>query len=130
MKFSLHPEAEVELNQAVDHYQAIESGLGREFTLEVLAAIRRAVEFPKAWSVLEGDVRRSLVRRFPFGVLYAEESVVAVMNLHREPRLLENSVVWRNSMKDELTTEERELLESWEKVSEWQSVADAELLDR
>jgi len=89
MKFSLHPEAEVELNQAVDYYQAIESGLGREFTLEVLAAIRRAVEFPKAWSVLEGDVRRSLVRRFPFGVLYAEESdgilIVAVMNLHREP---------------------------------------------
>ena len=33
-------------------------------------------------------------------------------------------------MKDELTTEERELLESWEKVGEWQSVADAELLDR
>ena len=89
MKFSLHPEAEVELNQAVDYYQAIESGLGREFTLEVLAAIRRAVVFPKAWSLMEGDVRRSLVRRFPFGVLYAEESdgilIVAVMNLHREP---------------------------------------------
>ena len=32
-------------------------------------------------------------------------------------------------MKDELTTEERELLHSWEQ-GEWQSVADAELLDR
>ena len=32
-------------------------------------------------------------------------------------------------MKDELTTEERELLKSWEQ-GEWQSVADAELLKR
>ncbi|WP_203594800.1 hypothetical protein [Wenzhouxiangella limi] len=32
-------------------------------------------------------------------------------------------------MKDELSTEERELLHSWEQ-GEWQSVADAELLDR
>lgn len=32
-------------------------------------------------------------------------------------------------MKDRLTTEERELLESWER-GEWQSIADADLLDR
>jgi hypothetical protein len=39
--------------------------------------------------VLEGDIRRALVHRFPYGVLYAEEEnriwIVAVMNLHRQP---------------------------------------------
>ncbi len=45
--------------------------------------------FQKAWPVLEGDIRRSLVNRFPYGVLYSEERdkifIVAVMNLYREP---------------------------------------------
>ncbi len=67
MNFSFHPEAEEEFNQAVDYYQDLEPGLGRDFALEVLSAIRRAVEYPKAWAMLDDDVRRSLVRRFPYG---------------------------------------------------------------
>ncbi len=43
----------------------------------------------RVWAVLADDVRKSLVRRFPYGILYTEEQegifVVAVMNLHREP---------------------------------------------
>lgn len=43
---------------------------------------------------IEGDIRRSLVRRFPFGVLYAFENedifVLAVMHLHREPNYWKN----------------------------------------
>jgi len=77
------------INEAIDYYEGIDSGLGYDFAMEVLSAIERAVDFPRLWSVLEGDVRRSLVRRFPYGVLYSEEAegifIVAVMNLHREP---------------------------------------------
>ena len=87
--FSFHPEAEKELNEAIDYYEDIESGLGYDFALEVYSTINRSLDFPKAWSVLEGDVRRSLVRRFPYGVLYSEEKdeifIVAVMHLHRKP---------------------------------------------
>ncbi len=89
MSFSFHPEAEEDFNQAVDYYQDIEPGLGHDFALEVLSAIRRAVEYPKAWVLLDGDVRRSLVRRFPYGIFYSEKPngifILAVMNLHREP---------------------------------------------
>lgn len=89
MTFSFHPEAEEEFNKAIDYYEDIEPGLGYDFALEVYSTVRRSVEFPKAWAVLEGEIRRSLVRRFPYGVLYSEEQeeifVVAVMNLHREP---------------------------------------------
>jgi hypothetical protein len=89
MSFSFHPEAEQEFNKAIDYYENIEPGLGYDFALEVHSTIKRSVEFPKAWAVLEGDVRRSLVRRFPFGILYSEEKdgifIVAVMNLHRKP---------------------------------------------
>lgn len=89
MTFSFHPDAEEEFNKAIDYYEDIEPGLGYDFALEVYSTVRRSVEFPKAWAVLEGEIRRSLVRRFPYGVLYSEEHeeifVVAVMNLHREP---------------------------------------------
>ncbi len=89
MTFSFHPEAEEEFNKAIDYYEDIEPGLGYDFALEVYSTVRRSVKFPKAWTVLEGEIRRSLVRRFPYGVLYSEEHeevfVVAVMNLHREP---------------------------------------------
>jgi len=89
MSFSFHPEAEEELNGVIDYYEDIEPGLGYDFAIEVHATITRSVDFPKAWATLEVDVRRSLVRRFPYGILYSEEKdgifIVAVMHLHRKP---------------------------------------------
>lgn len=89
MSYRFHPEAEVELNLSVDYYESIEPGLGYDFAIEVYDTIGRIVEFPKAWTFLDGDVRRSLVKRFPYGVLYSEDAgdilILAVMNLHRAP---------------------------------------------
>jgi hypothetical protein len=89
MSFAFHPEAEVEFNEAIEYYEQIESGLGYDFAVEVYSTIQRSVSLPKAWPVIEGEIRRSLVKRFPYGILYSEEStgiyIVAVMNLHRHP---------------------------------------------
>lgn len=89
MKYSFHPEAEIELLKAIDHYDDYEDGFGQDFALEVYSAIERIVTFPEAWTILEEDIRRCLVRRFPYGVLYSIESngifIIAVMHLHREP---------------------------------------------
>ncbi len=63
--------------------------MGYEFAVEVYDSIGRAIEHPKAWPILDGDVRRCQLKRFPYGVLYSEEAtgifVIAVMHLHREP---------------------------------------------
>jgi plasmid stabilization system protein ParE len=89
MNFAFHPEAEEEFNEAIEYYEEIEPGIGYDFALEVYSTIQRSVEFPKAWAIIEGEIRRSLVSRFPYGVLYSEEQegiyIVAVMNLHRHP---------------------------------------------
>ncbi len=89
MRFSFHPEAEDEFNHSIDYYEEIEPGLGYDFALEVYSTIQRSIEFPKAWAILEGEVRRSLVRRFPYGILYSEDEngiyILAIMNLHRKP---------------------------------------------
>ncbi len=89
MNFTFHSEAETEFNDAIDYYEKIESGLGYDFAIEVHSAIQRAVSFPKAWPTVKGDIRRSLVSRFPYGVLYSDEGneifIIAVMHLHRCP---------------------------------------------
>ena len=89
MTFSFHPEAEAELSAAIEYYEDREAGLGYDFSLEVLASIRNILAHPTAWPVMEEGVRRCLVNRFPFGVLYSLEPtgvfVIAVMHLRRRP---------------------------------------------
>ena len=89
MTFSFHPEAEEELRAAIDYYEDREAGLGYDFSLEVFTAIQNIITQPSAWPVMEDDVRRCLVNRFPFGVLYSLEPtgvfVVAVMHQRRRP---------------------------------------------
>ena len=96
MTFSFHPEAETEFNEAIDYYEGKNRGLGYDFAVEVYATIQRIIAFPKAWPTLKGEIRRALVRRFPYGVLYAtienEIQVVAVMHLHRKPDFWEHRV--------------------------------------
>lgn len=89
MNVSFHPEAEEEFEAAIEYYENKEVGLGYDFAIEIYEAIKRCVAFPKAWPAIDAGIRRSLARRFPFGVLYSEGHqeiyIVAVMNLHRHP---------------------------------------------
>ncbi len=73
MNFRFHPDAEMELNQAIEYYSSIETALGYDFATEIYAAIKRAEQYPEAWTMLDGEVRRSLAHRFPYGVLYSKE---------------------------------------------------------
>ena len=65
MNFTFHPEAEEEFNHAIDYYEAIRPGLGYDFSIEIYTAIQRSVGLPETWPILAGEIRRSLVRRFP-----------------------------------------------------------------
>ncbi len=89
MKFYLHRRAEEELDAAVNYYEACQPGLGLEFTEAVYGTIARISEFPHAWPLLDEDIRRCLVNRFPFRVIYKVESdmirIMAVAQLHRQP---------------------------------------------
>ena len=61
--------------------------MGLDFAAEVREAIERAFAMPLAWIQIEPGIRRVLVHRFPFAVLYAENDgglfVLAVMHLRR-----------------------------------------------
>jgi toxin ParE1/3/4 len=94
MIFSFHPEAEAEFNEAIDYYEECEPGLGYDFSIEVFASIQNIVNYPTAWPVMEEDVRRCLVYRFPYGVVYSIEQggifILAIMHLRRDPDYWKN----------------------------------------
>ncbi len=89
MKYSFHPSAKSEFNEAIVYYEECQSGLGEEFAKEIFSTIQRILQFSEAWSRLSKNTRRCLTRRFPYGVIYQildeEILVVAVMQLNRKP---------------------------------------------
>ena len=89
MTFSFHPDAMKEFLEAVDFYESRELGLGLDFAAEIQVAIRNILAYPTAWPKLSDRVRRCLVNRYPYGVLYGIEGeevlIVALMHLRRHP---------------------------------------------
>jgi len=89
MNYAFHPEAKVELNEAVDYYNSCQADLGFDFAREVYGAIQNILAYPEAWTPLSKNTRRCLVHRFPYGVIYQITAggilIVAVMQLNRRP---------------------------------------------
>jgi len=83
------PEAEEEMNEAARFYESRKEDLGLEFLNEVQRTITSILAQPRSGPAVSPNIRRRIVRRFPFGVLYAIHSekivVVAVAHLKRRP---------------------------------------------
>ena len=65
MKFTFHPDADAEFDQAVAYYEARQSGLGIELADEVLVTIARILDHPKAGAPFSKNTCRCLTKRFP-----------------------------------------------------------------
>lgn len=79
-------EAEADLTEAALWYDEREAGLGWDLTLEVRAAIRRAVENPPLHLLLrrKPEVRRVLAKRFPYRIFFIvrDDAIVVFAVLH------------------------------------------------
>lgn len=82
--------AQQELDDAVDWYNEQADNLRKELLDELDRAVSRSVAFPMSCPEIEPGLRRCLLARFPYGLVYSLEGdtivVVAVAHLHREPR--------------------------------------------
>jgi plasmid stabilization system protein ParE len=82
--------AERELNDAAQYYELESPGLGAAFLAEIEKCCEAIVAHPEAGHSVLGSIRRRLVRRFPYAVIYTIRQpnvvrVLAVMNLKRRP---------------------------------------------
>jgi plasmid stabilization system protein ParE len=89
LKVSFNPAALAELNEAVAFYDERTRGLGRAFAGEVRSTLRGIIEHPEAGFEVRPRVRRRLLVRFPYSILYTAVDerlrVLAVMHHSRDP---------------------------------------------
>ncbi len=81
--------AELEMIEAARYYELQAPGLGNDFLDRIDAAVQDIGEHPERWPVIQSNIRRRLVHRFPYALLYRIDSdeivVQATMHLRRRP---------------------------------------------
>lgn len=86
---SYHRLAEQELLEAARYYERESAGLGAALILEAERCVEAILDQPTAGRLVVAEVRRRLVHRFPYAILYRVTGegirILAVMNLRRRP---------------------------------------------
>ncbi len=82
--------AETELFEAAAYYEMQVQHLGENFFAIIEEAVDEIVESPNMCPEIENGIRKRLVRRFPYSVLYGlhedEIIIVAIMHQKQKPR--------------------------------------------
>lgn len=92
----LDPEARAEFDESYDWYEQRRSGHGDVFAEAIRRVFDRISSMPRMHAQVLGDVRKAVVRAFPYCVYYREESncvrVLAVFHTSRDPRIWQDRV--------------------------------------
>ena len=90
------PEADAELTEARQWYSHQRKDLDLEFMQCVDDALSRVVKNPNFFPIVYQNLRRAVVRRFPFAVFYEvasdEVQVIAVFHSRRNPEIWKTRV--------------------------------------
>jgi plasmid stabilization system protein ParE len=96
VRVSFNAAARAELIEAVAFYNERAPGLGNAFAAEVRSTLTRIVEHPSAGFEARPKIRRRLLLRFPYSLLYSVDvatsslHVIAVMHHSRGPTFWED----------------------------------------
>jgi hypothetical protein len=95
---SVNAAARAEWYEAVAYYNGQAKGLGDAFSAEVRRGLQRIVEYPNAGFAVSPRLRRRLIARFPYSLLYSIDearsiiSLVAIMHHSRDPKHWEDRI--------------------------------------
>jgi plasmid stabilization system protein ParE len=88
-RVTFHAEADTETIEAARYYETKAAGLGLSFLLDIEDAVEQIRANPKAFQLVAGEIRRNLLRRFPYSVVYAIEPdrvrILAIAHQRRRP---------------------------------------------
>ncbi len=89
LKVIIHNKAIEEINSASRYYEEQVEGLGNQFLDDINDGLTWIRKFPYTWPVYEGEYKRYLLKRFPYGLVYRIDIdsilIIAVTHLHRKP---------------------------------------------
>jgi hypothetical protein len=78
-----------EYDEAKEFYETEQAGLGSYFEEQIRHSLLRIQQYPQAWPPERKEIRRYIVHKFPYKILYSiqDETIVvlAFAHLHRQP---------------------------------------------
>jgi len=81
--------AKLELEDAELYYEFQQEGLGKRFKLSIKEGITRILQFPMSWPFEKDEIRKCILARFPYKILYSIEEdhifIIAIAHTHRKP---------------------------------------------
>jgi plasmid stabilization system protein ParE len=84
------PQAANEVRSACDWYEEQKPGLGARFAHALDELLQRIAERSSAFPLVRGEIRRAVLRQFPYGIYFREAPdgivVLGVIHSHRHPR--------------------------------------------
>jgi toxin ParE1/3/4 len=88
MSIEYHPSLYAELEEVRDYYESQSIGLGGDFVDEFERQVLKIAAMPDRWMIVRGDLRRSLMRRFPYVILFRvlQDDVIRVTVVKHEMR--------------------------------------------
>ena len=72
MKVEYHPAVEAELREIQRYYEERSPGLGTQFIDEFERQVLAVAAAPERWIVVTADIRRCLMRRFPYIIYFRQ----------------------------------------------------------
>ena len=88
-ELTISAEVEHEMAVAMEWYESIRVGLGREMLMCTEAGLDGIVRFPFQHQIRYRDLRICFISRFPYGIHYrvveSTIQVVAFFHMHRDP---------------------------------------------
>ncbi len=92
MTVTLHRSVRAEVDKIMDRYEAVAGPhLADEFYSELYSLFRKASQNPRRFRIIEGDLRRANLKRFPYHFLFRvigdSVRVLVVRHHRRHPSL-------------------------------------------
>lgn len=78
MRIDYHPAIAEELEEIRNHYEERSEGLGADFVNEFERQVFAIATMPTRWMVVRHDLRRVLMKRFPYVILFRIVEVDAI----------------------------------------------------
>lgn len=95
MKVRFSKQAAAEMEASALWYEEQRRGLGSEFVRSIDVALSKISRTPLLYNVALDDLRRYLLRKFPFGIFYSIENdhilVVSIFHCRRNPKNLKKN---------------------------------------
>lgn len=86
----IQSEAELDLQDIYNWYEQRSQGLGSEFIRVVDASLATIQRNPQSFPVVYKQLRRKLIRRFPYGIFYLIEAetivIIGCFHVKRDPQ--------------------------------------------